>query len=80
MKKEATPDDYGNEELYMEMQKIYFAVSNSHIKLNHANYSLPCIWDSHRIQSKPIPSHLTSLTEQNWTSLMRLVMVNLEGK
>ena len=28
VKKEATPEDYDNEELYMEMQKIYFAVSN----------------------------------------------------
>ena len=26
VKKEATPEDYNNEELYMEMDKIYFTV------------------------------------------------------
>ncbi len=28
VKKEATPADYNNEELYMEMEKIYFAVNS----------------------------------------------------
>ena len=27
MRRDATPEDYDNEELYMEMGKIYFAVS-----------------------------------------------------
>ncbi len=33
-KREATPDDYNNEELYMEMGKIYYAVSKGLLNCN----------------------------------------------